>query len=112
MRHPMMIAAALCGALALSACTSPFQKNRTVFDGRSYKSKLDVSKDDPAAVMASVGATSETLAGAREAVRHRATTHCIKQYGSSDIVWDISPDAEEPNIVNGNLVVKGRCLGW
>lgn len=106
------IASALCCAVALSGCASPFKKNRTVFDGRSYKSKLDVSKDDPAQLTVSVAVTAETLAGGREAVRHRANTHCIKQYGRSDVAWEMSPDDENPNIVNGMLVVKGRCLGW
>lgn len=108
----LAMATTLCAVMAVSGCSKGGQSNRTVVDGRSYRASLSVDKSDPAFVMAEAAIKDGSVEGPREAARHRAVSHCIANFGSSEIIWEHSPDAETPHVVNGTLIIKGRCLGW
>jgi len=99
-----------CVAFALLAgCTDP--DKQILFDGFSFKGRLQAEKDDRRNFVASAAPVSRSLEGAREAARFEGTTYCIRKYGRSDIDWVASPEAEASalNIVEDRLVVQGRC---
>jgi hypothetical protein len=95
--------------LALVACTE--DDDRVAFDGQYFKGKVSASKEDRTQFIATVTPVSNSLDGAREAARYEGTKYCIKNYGTSNIDWSSSPDAEEAelSIENGTLTVAGAC---
>ena len=107
-----MIRVAIISCLALSVlggCTDP--KKQVLFDGMSFKGRLNADKEDKRSFIASAQPVSQGLEGAREAARFEGTTYCIRKYGRSEIDWVASPDADATalNIVEDTLTVKGRC---
>lgn len=94
---------------ALAGCEDP--KDAVLFDGMRYSGRLSAEKEDKRSFVATVAPVSQGLDGAREAARHEGTVHCVRRYGSSDINWSASPDAEATalNIQDDILTVQGRC---
>lgn len=103
--------AIICGAasLMLTGCEDP--KNATLFDGMRYSGRLQADSEDKRSFTATVSPVSQGLEAAREAARFEGTTHCVRNYGSSDIDWVLSPDAEATalSITDDQLSVQGRC---
>ncbi|MCA1335332.1 hypothetical protein [Pseudooceanicola marinus] len=112
------LALVACVGLSLSACSrlTPWaSSNRPVFDGQYFRAKVAFEKEAPAAFTVTVRDPGKSLAGAREAGRLEATTHCIAYFGDSRIEWGASnPDAEEGALLfqDGSLVMAGTCRGW
>jgi len=100
----------LVAGLALAACG----ENRPVFDGATFRTKLDADKTDARNFLVEVRDAGKTLEGAREAGRHEAVRHCIETFGNSRITWAQGPDDADGSlqIENGNLILSGRCDGW
>ncbi|WP_407492659.1 hypothetical protein [Pseudooceanicola sp. MF1-13] len=88
--------------------------NRIAFDGAYFRVKVDRDRDMPQAFTVTVRDAGKTLDGAREAARHKANEYCIRQYGNSDLTWDVSPDVDAAALplVNGDLILSGECDGW
>lgn len=107
-----MIRATLICCVALSVlagCSDP--KKQVLFEGMSFKGRLQADKKDKRNFVASAAPVSQGLDAAREAARYEGTTYCIRKYGRSDIEWSASPDAEATalSIVEDTLSVQGRC---
>ncbi|MBY6166459.1 lipoprotein [Pseudooceanicola nitratireducens] len=117
MMKPILILS-LVAVTALTACgrkgNNNMFGNRQSFDGQYFRVKLDKDRANRAAFVVTVNDAGRSVLGAREAARHRANTYCIRQYGRSDLTWDVSPDVEDADlpIVNGALVLSGECQGW
>ena len=83
------------------------------FDGNRYRARLDAPRDDRMAFSVTVAdAAGARLAGAREAGRFEATTHCIKITGNSRVVWNAGgPEAPAEALAfeGGALTMAGRC---
>ncbi|MGH1578310.1 hypothetical protein [Planktotalea sp.] len=96
-------------ALTLAGCEDP--RKSILFDGHRFSGRLKVDGESKRDFVATVSPVSQSLEGAREAARHEGTTHCVRNYGSSDINWTLSPDAEATalSIVEDELTVQGRC---
>lgn len=116
MRNALIIS--LVALTALSACAKRGNNNlfgnREAYDGQYFRAKIDRDRDNRAAFSVSVREANRTLTGAREAARHKANEYCIRQFGSSDLTWDVSPDVDDATLplINGDLVLSGECAGW
>lgn len=86
-------------------------RDRVVFEGLYYPSRLSSSRDDRPAFTIAVGRAAQSLSGAREAGRYEATKYCVNEYGQSDVIWTYGPDVDDSGLqlVNGDLVLEGRC---
>ncbi len=106
------IALALAAALALTACGKPGERVR--FDGNYYPAKLSKVGERRENFVVAVGDPGQGVAGAREAGRFEATTHCVKTFGDSDITWlaGYDPDAGAAVIDDGKLILRGSCVIW
>jgi hypothetical protein len=94
---------------AVTACGRIETENDPLFDGMRFSSKILISKTNPKAFDIVVANAAKSLAGAREAGRWRSTVYCVRTYGTSDVDWVISPDADAPVIENGDLILTGAC---
>lgn len=107
-----------CVGLSVTACSrlTPWANGaRPVFDGAYFRAKVEFDKETPEVFTVAVRDAGKTLAGAREAGRLEANTHCITYFGSSQIEWDASnPDAEDTALMiqDGTLIMSGSCRGW
>lgn len=95
--------------VALTGCADP--SKAILFEGLSFKGRLQADKEDKRSFVATAGPVSQSLDGAREAARYEGTTYCIRKYGRSDIDWTLDPEAEEASlqIADDLLTVQGRC---
>ena len=50
-----------------------------------------------------------SLFGAKEAGRYEATIYCVNKFGTSDIIWDVSPDDVSKVTSDKSIFIKGRC---
>lgn len=108
----MMKVSLLISALALaglSGCSDP--ADAVLFDGMAFKHSIKIDKEDRRRFVATSAPVSQSLDGAREAARFEGTAYCVRKYGSSEIEWSASPDAETKSlsIVEDQLSVQGRC---
>lgn len=88
--------------------------NKQAYDGVYFRPKVDSKRDSREVFTVTVRDAGKSLVGAREAARHAANKHCIQQFGSSDLTWDVSPDVEDAALplINGSLVLSGQCEGF
>jgi hypothetical protein len=109
MKYVGLILAAM---LVLGGCTK--KEDKVFFDGNFYPTKAKHGKGDRKVFVVTVRKASKSLNGAREAGRHGGTLYCLKNFGTSDIIWTIGPDAQEELLrsKSGNLVLKGECHLW
>lgn len=111
--HGFMLSAVVALAV-VSACgiVTP-SENRVLFDGHAFRAKAKPvdKKASPADFTVVVNGVSASLDGAREAGRFEGTKFCIKQFGSSKIVWKVGPDTEPQNlrISDDKLTFAGTC---
>ena len=94
--------------LLLLSCSARINENRVHFDGILFNAKLKVgaTKKDFEII---VPRSDRSLVGAKEAGRYEATIYCVNKFGTSDIIWDLSPDDVSKVIPNKSLFFKGRC---
>ena len=93
----------------LAACGG---RERVAFDGNFYRASAKAPRADRANFTASAGPISRGLNGAVQAARHEAIRHCIKFYGTSDILYAVPEGAPLESVPrNGDRVVlSGRCI--
>ncbi|MEP5154534.1 hypothetical protein [Planktotalea sp.] len=93
----------------MTACEDP--QHAVLFDGMRYSGRLQADKEAKRNFTATAAPVSQGLDGAREAARFEGTSYCVRKYGSSDIIWTASPDAEATalSVVDDKLTVQGRC---
>ena len=94
--------------LLLLGCSARISENRVPFDGVLFNAKLKVgaSKKDFEII---VPRAHRSLFGAKEAGRYEATIYCVNKFGTSDIIWDVSPDDVSKVTSNKSIFIKGRC---
>ena len=107
---PYGLAFGLLVVLALLASCGN-QDDKIAFDGQVFRSKAKVVDKEKDHIEIEVRPVSASLDGAREAGRYEATRYCIANYGTSNVVWSLSPDAEESalKIENDTLLLQGVC---
>ena len=94
--------------LLLLGCSARISENRVPFDGVLFNAKLKVgaSKKDFEII---VSRAHRSLFGAKEAGRYEATIYCVNKFGTSDIIWDVSPDDVSKVASDKSIFIKGRC---
>lgn len=109
MKYVGLILAAM---LVLGACAK--KEEKVLFDGNFYPSKAKNGKGDRKVFVVSVRRASQGINGAREAGRHAGTLYCLKNFGTSEINWEVGPDAAEDMLTtkSGSLTLKGECFLW
>ncbi|MFY0682500.1 MAG: hypothetical protein JXR13_18150 [Thalassovita sp.] len=85
--------------------------NRATFGGKYYKARINSTKDDRLAFVATISPVSQGLDDARDAGRFEAIKYCVGAFGNSNIEWRDGPDAEETalRISDNVLTLEGRC---
>ncbi|SPF80546.1 hypothetical protein [Pseudoprimorskyibacter insulae] len=97
---------------AVSACDRE-RSNSVRFDGNYYPAKgKAVEAKAPADFVVTVSNVAQGLEGARQAGEYEATKYCIQKLGTSDVIWQIGPDADETAIgaASGTLTLAGSCV--
>lgn len=105
-----------CVGLTLAGCSvgGRLLDGRETYDGAFFRARLVAERDGRQNFTVEVPRASQTLAGAREAGRHKAVQHCITYFGNSYIDWAQGPDVEDSALVLAGdaLRLRGRCRGW
>ena len=73
----------------------------SIFVGNSYSNEKDFEIIVPR--------SHRSLFGAKEAGRYEATIYCVNKFGTSNIIWDVSPDDVSKVTSNKSIFIKGRC---
>lgn len=109
----------LIATTTLSACGNWGGKgnpwgNRVAYDGAYFRVKASGDKENRQNFTVDVRDAGKTLVGARQAASAKAAEYCIRQYGRSDMTWEVSPEVEDAMlpIVEGDLILRGTCDGW
>lgn len=89
------------------------QRDDTIlFDGQAFRGKAShVDRNNRRSFTATVSPVSASIDGAREAGRFEGTKYCVNEYGTSDIIWDASPDAEPQtwSVDRDSVTFSGTC---
>lgn len=95
--------------LALAGCGGDDQ--RVAFDGHFFKTKLSKVDGQRDVFQVTVKDAAKSVEGARAAARYEAVKYCVGNYGSSDIIWTLGPDAPASalRIDGAALTFQGRC---
>ena len=97
----------------LAGCAS--REQRVLFDGNFYPPKSRGDRDERRNFTATVGRVSRGVEGARKAAVHEATRYCLKNFGTSDIVWAGVAEGESGPVYlrsGDRITVEGRCEIW
>jgi hypothetical protein len=97
----------------LASCAS--REKRVFFDGNFYPPKSSGERDDRRNFTATVGRVSRGVEGARNAAVHEAKRYCLKNFGTSDIVWAGVAEGEIGPVYlrsGDRITVEGRCEIW
>ena len=98
----------LCVGL-VAGCATP--DDRILFDGHFYKAKLRKVDRQLDVFTVSVKPVSKSLTGALAAGEYEAIKYCVTNFGNSDILWNLGPDAPQGQyrIENDTVTLQGRC---
>ncbi len=101
----------LCIALLGTVAACDLGKDRPEFDGQTFRASLSKKGETKAHFSVSVKPVSASLQGAIEAGRFEATKFCVTNFGTSDVVWDVSPDQDPETLVidNDTVTFVGVC---
>lgn len=97
-------------ALLLTGCNQ--RDDSVLFDGQAFRGKVAFeSRDNRRNFVATVRPVSASVEGAREAGRYEGVKYCITEYGTSEITWSLSPDAEPVtwSVDSDTVTFTGRC---
>ena len=99
----------LIAVLALTGCTN--DDDRVAFDGHFFRTKVKKVDRQLDVITVQIRDVAQSLDGAREAGRYAGVEHCVKHFGSSDIIWTVGPDtpAEQLQVVDNTLIFSGTC---
>jgi len=109
----MAIAILMTVMLAVPGCTK--KSERLLFNGAYYPIKARAAdKAERTAFTVSVRRADQGLKGAREAGRHGGKEYCLNNFGTSEIVWTVGPDAPDRVLagMGGSLALSGKCVLW
>lgn len=100
----------LAAAVGLSACAK--REERLFFNGKYYPAKGRAASEDRKSFAVTVRRAAQGIEGARAAGGHEGTRYCVKNFGTSEIVWAQGPDSPNITMSGGSLVLTGRCELW
>lgn len=98
---------------ALGACTETSKRIR--FEGEYYRAKAKAPRSDRHNFVVTSGPLDRGLEGARQAALYEGAMHCMRYYGTSDVVWAVHPTEGDPNALTrerNRIAVRGRCIEW
>jgi len=86
--------------------------DRLRFDGQVYRASASGERGDPATFTARASPASASLQGAAQAAAHEARRHCLRFFGTSEILWTTGPDsiADAPQLDRDTLTLAGTCV--
>ena len=107
-RRILLLGLLMISALILTACG---RSDAVTFDDQVYRAKLSRVDRELITFSVDVSPVSASFEGALEAGRYEATRHCIENFGTSKIDWEIGPDDDPETlaIVNDTLSFQGSC---
>lgn len=110
----LVILGVLAGCASIQNGARALQSDRQPFQGQYYSARVAEDEARPERFVVSVGNLDRGLPGAVEAGRHEAYTYCLRNYGLTDIEWELGPDVPQQSlrIVDGRLLLTGECVGW
>jgi hypothetical protein len=104
-----VLATAAAAALLLTACGSP--TDDMLFDGFTFSTKVGKVDRQLDEFTVEIRDVSQSLEGARRAGAYAGIQHCVRHYGSSDVVWTVGPETPLTAlpISNNTMVFRGTC---
>lgn len=99
-------------ALTVAGCSKLGRGEQTLFDGQRFRaSAKSTDRGDKATFTSTARPVAASLEGAAQAAAHEAVRHCIRYFGTSEIVWTIGPDSIDsaPQIDGDSLILQGTC---
>jgi hypothetical protein len=84
-----------------------------VFDGQTFRGGARApERQDRQTFVATARPASNSLDGAVRAAEYNGIKHCIRYFGTSDIVWEVGPDTapEALPVADDTLSLRGRCV--
>lgn len=87
--------------------------DKPVFDGQRFRGGARVvERGDLSHFVSTVRPVSKSFEGAIRAAEYEGISHCIRYFGTSDIVWEVGPDTPPSGFVidNDSLSLRGRCI--
>ena len=105
-----LIALISLAAMLAAGCNN--RDDEILFDGQAFRGKAGFeSRDNRRSFVATIRPVSASIEGAREAGRYEGIKYCVTEYGTSDIAWSLSPDAEPQtwNVDRDTVTFTGRC---
>lgn len=101
-----------------SGVTSPFRGDgfrgtASEVEGTRFRTRLNVVSDDRRGFVTATRGAARAVSAAAEAGRLRGVEHCIREFGGSEIAWDVAPgDAAAAGALaeDGALLLRGVCL--
>lgn len=97
--------------LTVAGCSRTIGDDRLRFEGELFSAGVKSERGDRASFTATARPASVSLVGSAQAAAHEATRHCLRYYGTSEILWTTGPDSIEsdPVIDGDSLVLTGTC---
>ena len=101
--------AGICAVALIASCGA--RDERIPFDGVFFNAKARKVEKQNDVFTVTVKKVSQSLDGAREAGRHEGTDYCIRNFGTSQIIWGVGPDTPpaELQITGDTITFDGRC---
>ena len=96
-------------AAALAGCADPTK--RILYDGQFFRTKAKAVDKTLDTFVLTVKDPGKSLLGARQAAHHEGVRYCVKNFGTSEIIWDIDPldEQSQPRIVDNAMTFQGKC---
>lgn len=103
------VGAMIVTAIVVAGCAAGRDQLR--FDGEYFRTKVARVDGQRDVFTVRVRDVARSLDGAREAGRHAGISHCVENYGSSKIAWQVGPDTppEALQIEDNTLLFQGVC---
>lgn len=108
----LMVALAATGCSRIGQGLGFGQGGEPSFEGQKFRGSTKAQSKDKQEFIASVRVGDKPLSGAVQAAEYKGTQHCMRYYGTSDIVWEVGPDTDTDALVveNGQISLMGRCV--
>jgi hypothetical protein len=110
----LWLAAGVVALLVVSGCgRAGLRSADPIFDGHRFAASVRAeSRRDREVFTVTVRGVSKSLDGAREAAAYHAARHCLRYFGTSEVIWQSDPaaDPETLTIENDALTVAGSCF--
>lgn len=86
-----------------------FHRDSPTFDGKRFGGSVKAARGNRQSFVVTINGVSRSPEGAVAAAEYKATQHCIQFFGTSDVDWQIGPDASPLPVSNDSLTFRGTC---